>query len=107
MPERMEAGAVLRRLPRASRSNGHPAVYNLLRSLLDALRAVGRGSARPGTTAPVEQRALWRESRPEGTTAQEGDKPPPVMDRTGGGPSLLDRLRGAGLSQELADRFEK
>lgn len=48
----LEAGSLLRRLPRARASGRHPAVYMLVRSLVDALRAL-----RAALTHPVAVRA--------------------------------------------------
>lgn len=103
---RLEAASLLRRLPRARARGGHSAVYNLVRSLLDALRVVvaawdaRRPPAAPGAGVPSEGQVV----PPERPTVPGRSGADPPLERPPGG--LLDRLRRAGLRRDLGDEWE-
>lgn len=104
MALRSEAGALLRRLPRARSSRAHSAVYNLVRSLLDGIAVLRAAS---------HDREAPRPSAPEGQAPAPARQGPVPMARTpdpGGGGSgppggLLGLLRRAGLRDDLADEW--
>jgi hypothetical protein len=108
MALRLEAGALLRRLPRARATRAHPAVYNLVRSLLDGLavlQAALAGAAAgppPADGQPVGQAPppARRLSAPAG-----GGGPPPGPP--GGPGAVLRALLAAGLDPDLADGWDR
>lgn len=115
MALRMDAGAILRELPRAHRSGRHPAVYMLVKSLLARLRLLVAASDSRGRhvlghpESDGEHHGDRTGSQPApGTRGARGDPPPgEALHPSPGAPTLLDRLRRSGLDDDLFDAWSK